>query len=204
MMQGKLIIACINEKVHWKIATTFVSLHVFCAALAQTNCVVCHSCHSHVEPMHEQSCYCWHCVRQLLVPVPKVPCKYANRSASLSNSNHVSNAECFNGSWTIWKWKRTWEHVQKWSLPPFTHSNHKPQTLFWPIRPCSRFNSIVIRYNVVSSQAVLRMFFGMNLGGRDDDLLSLNSFDHHAVGLIEATWPIAGCWSTFRRTYSKN
>ena len=57
-------------------------------------------------------------------------------------------------------------------------------------------DSILIRYkNVVSSQVVLKTFFEMSLGGRDDDLFlseSLNSLDHGPVGLIEAAWRIAG------------
>ena len=128
---------CHNFRVFARFLCSFSSNRLRCLPLMSLPC-------RSSLPMHQQSCYCWHCVRQLLVPVPKVPCKYANRSASLSNSNHVSNAECLNGSWTIWKCMRTWEHVQKWSLPPLTHSNHKPQTLFWPIRLCSRFNSVVI------------------------------------------------------------
>ena len=68
-----------------------------------------------------------------------------------------------------------------------TLDSFKPQTTN------SCLDSVVIRYNVVSSQVVLKTFREMNLGGRDDDSLTLNSLDHHPVGLIEAAWRIAGC-----------
>ena len=112
-----------------------------CAALAQTDCVACHSCHTHVDAPRE-------CTSNVAgagtgsAGFDSFWCPFqrclANMKRSASLPNHVSNAN-LQSSLKMCENMRMYAKI--WGLPSWTFSNHKLLTLVWQIHLCTRFSS---------------------------------------------------------------